>query len=202
VSRPALRPTQPPVQWVPGVLSPGVKRGRGVTLTTLPHLVPRSRMNRSYTPLPSSTFVACSETALALGISFNRHGMHPVAILCAVLNIESLPPEGHLLRLSLSYTATALGLVHYYSDVLPPATSWFNLWLPRPIDDHLLLYVPQPRSQGRYHHSRALSRRRHFGYSRHNGEFHPAPEVFSIIWTPKGKMMHSLIFKTWPLNRA
>jgi hypothetical protein len=32
VSRPALRPTQPPVQWVPGVLSPEVKRGRGVTL--------------------------------------------------------------------------------------------------------------------------------------------------------------------------
>jgi hypothetical protein len=25
VSRPALRPTQPPIQWVPGVLSPGVK---------------------------------------------------------------------------------------------------------------------------------------------------------------------------------
>jgi hypothetical protein len=35
-------PTQPPVQWVPGVLSPGVKRGRGVTLTTHPHLVPKS----------------------------------------------------------------------------------------------------------------------------------------------------------------
>jgi hypothetical protein len=27
VSRPALGLTQPPVQWVPGVLSPGVKRG-------------------------------------------------------------------------------------------------------------------------------------------------------------------------------
>jgi hypothetical protein len=40
VSRPAL-------QWVPGVLSLGVKRGRGVTLTTHPHLVPRSWMNRS-----------------------------------------------------------------------------------------------------------------------------------------------------------
>jgi hypothetical protein len=32
----ALGPTQPPVQWVPGVLSPGIKRGRGVTLTTHP----------------------------------------------------------------------------------------------------------------------------------------------------------------------
>jgi hypothetical protein len=36
VSRPALGPTQPPVQWVPGVLSPGLKRSRGVTLTTHP----------------------------------------------------------------------------------------------------------------------------------------------------------------------
>jgi hypothetical protein len=42
VSRPALGPTQPPVQWVPGVFSPGVKRGRGVMLTTHPHLVPRA----------------------------------------------------------------------------------------------------------------------------------------------------------------
>jgi hypothetical protein len=36
VSRPALGPTQPSVQWVPVVLSPGLKRGRGVTLTTHP----------------------------------------------------------------------------------------------------------------------------------------------------------------------
>jgi hypothetical protein len=36
VSRPALGPTQPPVQWVPEILSPGVKRGRVVTLTTHP----------------------------------------------------------------------------------------------------------------------------------------------------------------------
>jgi hypothetical protein len=52
VSRPALGPTQPPVQWVPGVLSPGVKRGRGVTLTIYPHLIPRSWMSRSYTSSP------------------------------------------------------------------------------------------------------------------------------------------------------
>jgi hypothetical protein len=30
----------------------GAKRGRGVTLTTHPHLVPRSRMSRSYTSSP------------------------------------------------------------------------------------------------------------------------------------------------------
>jgi hypothetical protein len=64
VSRPALGPTKPPVQWVPGVLSPGLKRGRGVTLTTHPHLVPRSSMSRSYTSSPPSAFMACSGTAL------------------------------------------------------------------------------------------------------------------------------------------
>jgi hypothetical protein len=52
VSRPTLGPTQPPVQWVPGVLSPGVKRGRGVMSTTHPHLVPRSRMSTSYNSSP------------------------------------------------------------------------------------------------------------------------------------------------------
>jgi hypothetical protein len=36
VSRPALRSTQPPTQWVPGILSPGVKLSRGVTLSTHP----------------------------------------------------------------------------------------------------------------------------------------------------------------------
>jgi hypothetical protein len=45
---------------------PGVKRGRGVTLTTHPHLVPRSRMSRSYSSSFPSAFVACSGPALAL----------------------------------------------------------------------------------------------------------------------------------------
>jgi hypothetical protein len=42
VPRQALGPTQPPVERVLGILSPGVKRCLGVTLTTHPHLVPRS----------------------------------------------------------------------------------------------------------------------------------------------------------------
>jgi hypothetical protein len=36
-----------PIQWVPGVLSQGMKRGRVVTLTTHHHRVQRSRMSRA-----------------------------------------------------------------------------------------------------------------------------------------------------------
>jgi hypothetical protein len=43
---------------------PGAERGRGVTLTTHSHLVPKWRMSRSYTPLPPSATMACSGTAL------------------------------------------------------------------------------------------------------------------------------------------
>jgi hypothetical protein len=56
VSRPALGHTKPPVQRVPGVLSAGLKRGRGVMLTTHPHLVPTSRMSRSYISSPLKRF--------------------------------------------------------------------------------------------------------------------------------------------------
>jgi hypothetical protein len=48
-SRPALGPTLPPIQWVPGALSPGVKRGRGVMLTNHALLMPTLRKSRSYT---------------------------------------------------------------------------------------------------------------------------------------------------------
>jgi hypothetical protein len=38
VSRPAVWPTQPPMRWVPGALSPGRQSGRGVNL--IAHLLP------------------------------------------------------------------------------------------------------------------------------------------------------------------
>ena len=49
--RPAMGPTQPPVQWVPG-LSRGVKCGRGMLLTTPPLIVPLSWKSRVI-PLPT-----------------------------------------------------------------------------------------------------------------------------------------------------
>jgi hypothetical protein len=65
-SRLALGPTQPPIQWIPVFLSLGVKHGQGVTLTTHPHLVPRSRISRSYTSSPPKHLasMACSGTTL------------------------------------------------------------------------------------------------------------------------------------------
>ena len=51
LSRPALGPIQPPLQWVPG-LSRGVKSGRDVTLTPHTLLVPWSRKRRAIPLLP------------------------------------------------------------------------------------------------------------------------------------------------------
>jgi hypothetical protein len=63
VLRPALRPTRPPIQWVPGGLSPGVKCP---TLTTHLQLVLRSRISRSYTSSPQWSLHGGSGTALML----------------------------------------------------------------------------------------------------------------------------------------
>jgi hypothetical protein len=55
-SRPALGSTQSPIQWVPG-LSRG-QSGRGVMLTTHPHLALRLK-SRAVPVLPLWGFVAC-----------------------------------------------------------------------------------------------------------------------------------------------
>jgi len=59
-SRPALGPTQPPIQWVPGALSLGVKWPGREAITHL-HLMPRSRMRGAIPQLPQYAFMAwCS----------------------------------------------------------------------------------------------------------------------------------------------
>jgi hypothetical protein len=60
------RPSQPPIQWTPGVLSPGGKARSGSDSDHSPHLVPRSRMSRSYTSSPHFHLHGASGTALLL----------------------------------------------------------------------------------------------------------------------------------------
>jgi hypothetical protein len=64
VSRPALGLTQPPVQLVPGVLSAGIKRGRGVTLITHPIYCRGQEWVGAVSTLPTNASMACSGTAL------------------------------------------------------------------------------------------------------------------------------------------
>jgi hypothetical protein len=61
-SRPDLVPIQPPIQWVTGPLSLGVKR-QGMNPTTHLHLVPRLKNTWGYTSTPQYAFMAwCSVT--------------------------------------------------------------------------------------------------------------------------------------------
>jgi len=75
LSRPVLGPTQPPVQWVPG-LSPGVKSGRGVTMTPYPPLVPWSRKGRTIPLLslwavrPVQSLSACTRVHFTFTFTF------------------------------------------------------------------------------------------------------------------------------------
>jgi hypothetical protein len=52
---------------------PGVKRSRVVTLTSHPLLEPRSRMSRSYAPLPLSIGMASSGIAFYLHVGQKNH---------------------------------------------------------------------------------------------------------------------------------
>jgi hypothetical protein len=63
-----LGPTQAPIEWIPGALSPGVKR-EGVKLTTHILLVPRSRMRGAIPPLPQNVITR-----------FWRYGLIPLKL--------------------------------------------------------------------------------------------------------------------------
>jgi hypothetical protein len=71
-TRPALTPTQPPIQLLLVTL-PGVKRDRGVTLTTHPHQMPRSRMIRTHTSSLPLRLSGVYGTALFFVPFYNVH---------------------------------------------------------------------------------------------------------------------------------
>jgi hypothetical protein len=72
MSRPALRPTQLAIQLLLEVISLGLKRGMGVTLTCQPYYVPRSRMIRRYISSPLSACIAVAgQLSTALLLNFN-----------------------------------------------------------------------------------------------------------------------------------
>jgi hypothetical protein len=104
MSRPALGPIQPPVQWVAGVLSRGIKRGRGVTLTTHPHLVPRSLMSRIYISSPPlrqhGVLWDCFTYIHKLEITHNKTAVHNFGFRrWAASNVESYPKFRQKLQL-------------------------------------------------------------------------------------------------------
>jgi len=88
LSRPSLGPTQPPVQWVPG-FSPGVKSGRGVTLTPHPVLVPLVMKEFSYTSTPPMGRTACTEPqCLYKGVLYLYIYIY-ICVLCIVVGIAT-----------------------------------------------------------------------------------------------------------------
>jgi hypothetical protein len=154
VSRPALGLTQPPVQWVPGVLFGGVKRCRGVMLTTHPHLVPRLRMIGAIPPLPPGAFLACIGTpnkknyssicthvSRSAGLSSSCIAIHPLhfsavtdalvrscAWLLYILDGNVLPlkkPDLHLEHVAALCCKQTLPAVRIYQQ-----SGCYFVWLP------------------------------------------------------------------------
>jgi hypothetical protein len=75
-SRTSLGPTQPPIQWVPGAVSLGVKRpGREADHF---HQVPRSRIRGTIPPFPQYAFMAwCSVKEQQQPVTFlSTHSVH------------------------------------------------------------------------------------------------------------------------------
>jgi hypothetical protein len=106
VSRPASRPTQRPVQRIPGCTFLGVKHGWGVMLTTHPHLVPRSGMSKSYTPLPLASAWQQRDifTFTVSSIQRSAEGRYKCKRHRTWINVLLLPPHSSL---SLSFFAKA-----------------------------------------------------------------------------------------------
>jgi hypothetical protein len=86
-----IRPRLLPSKSFPIHHSHIIKRSRGVTLTTHPHLVPRSIMSRSYTSSPPSAFVACSGTDFSL--HYWKASLNKLLQYCGDLMVPHISPQ-------------------------------------------------------------------------------------------------------------
>jgi hypothetical protein len=83
---PALGPTQPLVQWILGVLSPGLNRGRDVTLNTIPIWWRGQEWVGAIPPLPQSSSMAWRGTAL----NFMEYRLYIIEKLLKLFNIKQI----------------------------------------------------------------------------------------------------------------
>jgi len=113
---------------------PGVKRVRDVTLTTHHHLVPRSRISRSYTSSSPSAFTACSGTPLIKLVAIPtilfcskrtclRVTVHELSPLSKILIPKwNRPPLSYfwfLIKISFSYVVQPLKIYEYTRFEVP-----------------------------------------------------------------------------------
>jgi hypothetical protein len=107
VSRPALRPTQPPVRWVPGILSPGRSAAGAWRWPLTPISCRCQEWVGAVLPLPPGAIMACSGTALLVVVT------QPVSyVCCQSVDVTETVMTVSRLATAAAQTQTATKIVH------------------------------------------------------------------------------------------
>jgi hypothetical protein len=125
MSRPALRPTKPPIQWVPGAFSLGIKR-TGREAGRSPPSSAEVKNAWSYTSTPQYAFMAwCSAKAQEL---LNRCFTNTcLCVVCLASPIEATYPwRGNLTELS-TLSRIKYKVRHYGSSFITQLSYFIRL---------------------------------------------------------------------------